>query len=245
MQGNPKRVKITIPKTDFMKKIIIFLSLIIPGFCLVAQNINNFLGIYKITEVCTLTTMDYSDTIDYQIEIDESTVDSFDIQFYFSPHILDTIRASIQNDSTFQVPLQTFSSSYDSSLIYIQGEGYIINDSIKFNYKTGGSFGLFDCICKGVKKHGSGIKIVGVNTNFLLYPNPATSTLHISINHVRNQDQIMPVFIHDINGKLVMKELINYSEAASIDVSKLTPGSYILKIADGSEINYSGNFIKE
>ena len=90
------------------------------SYNLIAQNIQNFLGIYTLTEVCTSKTFPgYSDTLNHEIEIIESSVDTFDIQFCLAL-LQDTIRAVFLNDSTFLISLQKF-PNFDNSTIGVLG----------------------------------------------------------------------------------------------------------------------------
>lgn len=73
---------------------------------------------------------------------------------------------------------------------------------------------------------------VSLNTVFIsAYPNPATETLNIAISGQYSSDAML--FITDIAGKQL--QVVNVlSGKTSIDISKLTPGVYLLKYADGA-----------
>ena len=58
-------------------------------------------------------------------------------------------KASVSNDSLF-IPLQWWTNT-DGSQASFQANGAIRNDSLFLHYGAGGSFGLFDCDCKGKK----------------------------------------------------------------------------------------------
>lgn len=143
-----------------MKIIILVLSIsIFFGNKLMSQDLENFLGVYTIQEICTSTTgFDFIDTADYEIEIVESSRDTFDIKYYLAPHFTDTIRAMVINKVEFQIPLQWF-PSYGDAKMSMHGEGYVYNDSIVINYSSGGPAGGWDCKCKGPKKMETGINI--------------------------------------------------------------------------------------
>jgi len=206
------------------------------------SNTQNFLGIYTLTEVCTSKLFPgYSDTLDHEIEIIESSVDTFDIQFCLAL-LQDTIRAVVLNDSTFQISLQTF-PNFDSTSVGISGEGSVNGDSLKIYYFAGGSFGAFECYCEGIRKKDTGIKgVKEINSNYFLYPNPVKEILNINLKPFDDLKQDVSISIYGLKGNLVLRKNTYHS---SIDVSELTPGTYILSISNGKIINYSGSFIKE
>lgn len=75
--------------------------------------------------------------------------------------------------------------------------------------------------------------IVGNQSPFVFFPNPSTNFINVQ---ARNDNQVENVQIFDLNGRLVTKA----SDFANdkIDVSKLSPGTYVLKAkVDGSEIS--------
>ena len=230
-----------------MKAIFFLISIYMClSFNLIAQNTQNILGIYTLTEVCTSKLFPgYSDTLDYEIEITESSVDTFDIQFNLDAHFQDTIRAVILNDSTFQISLQIF-PNFDSTTISIWGEGFVQNDSIEIHYGSGGEFGLVECNCKGIKKKGNGLKDnKAMNSIHCLYPNPVKETLNIDLKLFQDLKQDIYISIYGLKGNLVLRKNTFHSVILPIDVSELTPSSYILSINDGKTILYSGSFIKE
>lgn len=212
---------------------------------LAAQSIQNFLGIYTLTEVCSSHTFPgYSDTLDHEIEIIESSVDTFDIQFCLAL-LQDTIRALVLSDSSFHISLQRF-PNYDSTTISVWGEGFLQNDSIEIHYGSGGSAGLFECYCKGIRKKGNGLKDNKVLSSIHhLYPNPVKETLNINLKSFENLKQGCSISIYGIKGNLVLRKNTFHSVILPIDVSELSPGTYMLSISNGKTIQYSGIFIKE
>lgn len=72
---------------------------------------------------------------------------------------------------------------------------------------------------------------------FKLYPNPASSILNIS-----NNNTIEKASIHNLLGQTVRRVSIN-DVKATIDVSDLTPGIYIVKVSNGTN-EISQKFIK-
>ncbi|MEM5565745.1 FG-GAP-like repeat-containing protein [Psychroserpens sp. AS72] len=76
-----------------------------------------------------------------------------------------------------------------------------------------------------------------LTNELVIYPNPAKDILNISSLEL-NDSMIYTIF--DITGKRVMNSKLKES---SIDISKLSPGNYILRIVSGSSIK-SQKFIK-
>ena len=56
-------------------------------------------------------------------------------------------KASISKDSLF-IPHQVW-KNFDKTTASFRGEGIIKNDSLFLHYIARGSFGVFDCDCKG------------------------------------------------------------------------------------------------
>ncbi len=221
-------------------KVFLIIVCIVFGSSLTAQEIQNFSGNYTIQEICTSGTIpNYSDTIDYEIEIKSSSVDTFDIQFYLEAHFSDTIRAKLINDSAFQITLQTF-QNFDNSLLSISGEGSVIQDSIKINYSSGGSGGEFECTCKGIKKKETGLnRNLDDNLRIKVFPNPVKEFLYLNLEYKCKNFSIL---IYNSVGNLVMNRNIQNNEM--INVSELTFGTYFYSVIDGNN-KFSGHFIKE
>lgn len=76
-----------------------------------------------------------------------------------------------------------------------------------------------------------------LTNELVIYPNPAKDVLNISSLEL-NDSMLYTIF--DITGKRVMNSKLNNS---SIDISKLSPGNYIIRIVSGASIK-SQKFIK-
>jgi hypothetical protein len=63
-----------------------------------------------------------------------------------------------------------------------------------------------------------------VNSDFLIYPNPATNSITISIN-----ESINSIDIYDIKGSLILSQSYQ-KKSASIDVSNFAKGIYAVKV---------------
>lgn len=95
------------------------------------------------------------------------------------------------------------------------------------------SFGSYDRIPHIPCKIITGIDGIEDKLNFLVYPNPATNQLNISIDgHTITKYQVM-----DYPGKVVIDNQLNSSDL-SIDVSSLAQGVYLIKL----ELN-NGQFV--
>ena len=204
---------------------------------------DNFIGYYVIEEINSSKTMpNHSDTIDYEIEINYSSVDTFDLQFVLETSSQDTIRAKVLNDSTFEIPMQDY-INYDSTVLFITGYGKIFGDSIEIIYNTGGPVDSFHCVCKGTKKV-TGLKRIGDNKSKIqIFPNPVTDFLNLDLKLSQNTIHELPltILIYNTTGSIILrKELYCHS----VNVSDLIPGSYYFIILEGSK-KYSGFFIKK
>lgn len=82
---------------------------------------------------------------------------------------------------------------------------------------------------------GYGVNEIGSLNNIRVYPNPASNILHIE--NISN-NAVMSVY--DYCGKVVM----NVSAAKTIDISRLAPGVYCLRVTDGKGTGVK-RFVKE
>lgn len=84
-------------------------------------------------------------------------------------------------------------------------------------------------------------KIEVNNTQFTIFPNPATNSINVSFSS-KNKSATLQVF--DIHGKQVIQKIITPSVANKIDISKLVSGSYMVQISDGTD-KKSAKFVKQ
>ncbi|MBP9994898.1 MAG: T9SS type A sorting domain-containing protein, partial [bacterium] len=61
---------------------------------------------------------------------------------------------------------------------------------------------------------------------FLVYPNPASNTLHMDISP-DVADQVSEISLFDISGRLLKTQQSGFG---SIDISGLAPGLYVMKV---------------
>ncbi|HEU4555377.1 MAG TPA: S8 family serine peptidase [Chitinophaga sp.] len=82
--------------------------------------------------------------------------------------------------------------------------------------------------------------ITGKDNAFLLFPNPATTTLLL----ISREPQARVCQITDMNGRLV-RNFIVASLQESINVSTLAPGGYVLALYEGGKRVFVKQFVKE
>lgn len=230
-----------------MKTIILVLSIyIFFGNKLMSQDLEKILGVYTIQEICTSTTgFDFVDTADYEIEIVESSSDTFDIQYYLSAHFSDTIRATVFSDYQFQIPSQWF-PSYGDSKMSMHGDGFVYNDSIEINYSSGGPAGGWDCVCKGPKLIETGTNLLKESySDIVFFPNPARDLINIDLTKLESGEQSVSVSIYTFEGRLIRSKFSYKRDIISIDLSSFTPGKYLLRVSDGINLDNTVTFLKE
>ncbi|MBS1746042.1 MAG: T9SS type A sorting domain-containing protein [Bacteroidetes bacterium] len=84
-------------------------------------------------------------------------------------------------------------------------------------------------------------KIEVNNTQFSIFPNPATNSININFPS-KNKSATLQVF--DIHGKQVIQKIVTPSVANKIDISMLASGSYMVQISDGTD-KKSAKFVKQ
>lgn len=212
----------------------------------ISQEIDNFLGVYTIQEICSSSTLPgYIDTTDYEIEIVESSRDTFDIQYYMFMHFHDTIRAIVLNENEFQIGLQKFPIG-EGDYLSISGEGSVYNDSIEINYYSGGPPGGFNCNCKGRNKDATGL-LDGKNASaaFIVYPNPVKELLCLNLENLSSASKDLSLNIYNLKGDIVKSKKVYSIGRTLLNVSELETGSYLLCVSENEKIRFTSSFIKE
>ena len=203
-----------------------------------AQDVSKFIGTYTIHETRSpIADPWWIDTIVYEINIEPSSIDSFDIQYYQPDFLFDTIRATLINDTAFQISLQSFYFyGLDTTIGGIYGEGYIHQDSIIIHHVLSREYyGKFDGYCRGVKKNGTGITDQNIReSNVLLYPNPAKNS--ITVSNPLNL-KIKKIEIIDLSGRTIQQwNRLEYGENV-LQIESVLPGVYLLKTETEFGIN--------
>ena len=79
--------------------------------------------------------------------------------------------------------------------------------------------------------------------NLSLYPNPASNIINLSIENLSNVE--LKIELYDVIGRLNKTvNTIFENNKASLDISKLTRGIYIVKVTNGNEVSVK-RFVKE
>ena len=200
------------------------------------ENISKIIGTYAIHEVLVDFHQYLNDTVDYDITIEPSSIDSFDIQFFEPIHIMDTVRAVLINDSAFQIKTNWFfyPDEEDTFSLTIFGEGYIHQDSITINHRLGGLFTSYIGYGKGIRKNGTGIKRNNdVDLKVFTYPNPAKYTITVVMpqNTITNN-----VELFDLSGHKIQQWRDLGFGKNTLQLKSVLPGIYLLKIETESGI---------
>ncbi|SHL59181.1 GEVED domain-containing protein [Hymenobacter psychrotolerans] len=79
------------------------------------------------------------------------------------------------------------------------------------------------------------------STDYGVYPNPATSVLHIAVPADRDASTVS-VRVYDVRG--AEQRQVRFSDAGQLDVSGLSKGIYMVTITDGQQVS-NQRFVKE
>ena len=82
---------------------------------------------------------------------------------------------------------------------------------------------------------------VNPNLTFSVFPNPAGGELNIWTKVAEKKSEIR---IYNLTGKLVMQQQGSGNTLTQLNISKLSPGLYLVKVNDGKEI-MSAKFVKQ
>ncbi len=207
--------------------------------------VNNFIGYYMIEEInSSETTPNYSDTVNYEIEINYSSIDTFDLQFVIETNSQDTIRAKVLNDSVFEIPMQDY-INYDSTILFITGYGKVFSDSIEIIYNTGGAIDSLHYVCKGTKK-GTGLKRINEKKSMIqVFPNPVLDFLNLDLKLSQNEiiDLPLTLLIYNTTGSMILRKELNYNNYR-VNVSELASGYYYFIVLNESK-RLAGSFVKK
>jgi 2',3'-cyclic-nucleotide 2'-phosphodiesterase (5'-nucleotidase family) len=79
-----------------------------------------------------------------------------------------------------------------------------------------------------VRTKNTGVKSIDISNQFIVYPNPTNSALHISSNDLMGDAQLL---VMDLTGKVVLTSTIKLNtNLSTIDVSSLNKGLYMIQI---------------
>jgi uncharacterized protein (TIGR03437 family) len=86
------------------------------------------------------------------------------------------------------------------------------------------------------------VKTTFGKTNLMLYPNPATSYLNISVENSQAQSDIT-IQVFDILGQPLLQKVI-WFDTSNLDLTNFAPGTYLIRAIQSGNI-YSKFFIKQ
>ena len=78
----------------------------------------------------------------------------------------------------------------------------------------------------------TGLKEVGINLGFSVYPNPTAGSLHLKIENYDIKN--LKYHIYDINGTLVQSKKVDENET-QVSLEKFVPGVYFMKVTDNNK----------
>lgn len=106
------------------------------------------------------------------------------------------------------------------------------NNGFNFSYSyTNGNYELIEkdtCVSAGLP---SSVKNIALAAPYTLYPNPANSTVHLTVNGNTSST----VIITDLNGKAVPVETVFENNEWTIAANRLQAGVYIVQVTQGTE----------
>ena len=237
---------------------IIKLQLIIimyfTNITLFAQYAERFIGTFRITGEC-LDLNHENNIFDEERDIilsagNESCLLLDMMSFSGKSHL----QVFIHNDSIF-IPLQSF-ENFDGTQASFSGEGKVINDSIFLHYRTGGTFGVFECNCKGKKTATSNdvesvTDLQNTTTNGASLqqnsPNPFSQTTQIKF-YLPQSIKTASLNIYNLQGKQLKQIAITQRGESSqlIPGSEFEPGIYLYAlIANGREVDVKRMILTE
>lgn len=88
----------------------------------------------------------------------------------------------------------------------------------------------------------TGIRHLSLSENITIFPNPAKDVLTILYPYTLSN---INVSIYSIDGRAVVTEEYHNTNKMSVPMNKLSPGVYILKVADGSGLSAARRIIKQ
>lgn len=78
-----------------------------------------------------------------------------------------------------------------------------------------------------------GISDASLSTIFSIFPNPASDFIVIEQNEILDTYQLV---MYDLNGSILLTEMIDQNQRKEVDISQLSKGSYVLQISNESNI---------
>jgi len=221
-----------------MKKYFLVLILLIPiSINLCAQDIQHFLGTYHLKGVCKDMLQEENIFPDERDVIITKGIES-DLLINIGASVgFNDFKAFISEDS-LSVPIQWW-DNFDETQAALQGKGKIENNSLFLYYKTWGTFGAFECECKGKK----------TSSTSVLYPLPANENkVYFDIKNQlivldeTLQHQSLTFELIDTQGKIVF--IKKNVDSSSINVANISNGVYIYRLLQKGQTICFGKILK-
>lgn len=147
------------------------------------------------------------------------------------------------NSFLFKIPLNKIPAGANPA-VFIYSVAAMGTCSTAPNMRNGQAIVLIQCTLVGpvgpppFYRAQSSISPVAANSYYAIYPNPSSSILNISLtdeNWIPSKSATIAAVLYDING-VEKTQVTVIDNAASLDVSKLKKGTYILKIDSNGSI---------
>lgn len=171
----------------------------------------------------------------------------------------DYYKFTVTTGGTLTVNLTTLPNDYDIRLynsaqtqVGISQNGGTTNEAINYTAAAGTYYvrvyvysGTSSTACYTLNvtfgTATKGIENVSSDKGLNVYPNPALSVLNVSAEKVAANSSIK---VYDNFGKLVITQKANQG-SNQLDVRKLLPGVYFIKLEDAEGVTYTSRFIKQ
>lgn len=206
-----------------------------------AQTDQSLLGIYTVSEVCTLAEDNsYIENADYTITLENCQDPGYNIMFSVPVHsIPDFVKANTVNESNF-VFSQIFNLDEDTEtprFLRMEGYGQVKKDSLVMKYmlEATGTYGSLQCVVKGIRKNvGTENKKAHSSTVFL-----NGNQQIVFMEQWRGKSFDFALF--DAGGRCVLTRKIS---GQTMDVSFLPAGVYVYRIAKNAHLIEAGKVFK-
>lgn len=226
--------KLTIDMKTIKLQLLILLIPICINLC--AQDIQRFLGTYHLEGMCKDISQEGNIFPDERDVIIKEGIESDLLINIGASTGFNSFKTFVSEDS-LSIPIQWW-ENFDETQASFQGKGKIKNDSLFLYYKTGGTFGAFECECKGKKVNLSGIvHSYRANENGI-YFDMAKQVIAIP-ESMQNKSLIIELI--GLQGNVILKETIT-DEFMSL--AYLQRGIYLYRILQNGQIVYLDKLFK-
>ena len=244
---------LTVAKNKVMKAkyiLAVFCGVILSGVFVSAQNVQSVFGTYEVSEVCTLAEdPTYKENADYTISL-EVWQDS-GVRFEIPAHgIPDFVTARFQSGENLLFPQMDFSQTYildsskeDTVFLYLNGSGYVKQDSLLMNYTLAetGVFGVLQCSVKGVRQNaGTEEKeIVAEQNDYTVFYDAKNQAIVVD---VRLENIEWTLSMVDMRACPVLKK--SGRGKSQIDISQFPRGLFVYQLFAKDRAIGSGKIVK-